>query len=865
MSEKFNIEEYLNNNKLSPMFKEYLNHKTQFMDCILLYEVGDFHEAYFNDAEIVSKELNIKLTKKSCGVGETDMCGVPTRSLNNYLNRLSRSGHKVVVVKQLESASNSTGKIVKRGVTDIITPGTLLNEDIEFVDTNYLASIIYENNTIYFSYVDITAGDIYASSFDKKYLREELAKVQPKEILIQNEEIIKEIKPIIDNYHIYLTTNFDNITDYLNTFFNSSYLKKLELHPMVELSLNQLLSYVFYVRQTIATNIDSICVYKIQNTMGMDSFTRDSLELTRTLRSLDKKGSLFSILDKTKTAMGGRKLKEMIEQPLVEMEDIEYRQNLIKELVKDTLLLDNLIELINPIYDIERICGKIAFDRVLPSDLVQLRKSIKELPFIKHNIHYSDIENKHLGDFIDKMDDLIDIYQLLDESILEEPKNNITEGDIIKSTYNLTLKKYRDIINNSQKDIEDLENKIRKELNCNTLKISKNEKDGHYIDITRNALKTIDIPDNFTKIKELNSNIRFMCPELRELELNLIEALDKSQTLEYSIFKDIRQKLIENVHRMKETSKILAELDAYLSLAKVAILNNYVKPNLNNDKVLNIKNGRHPVVEIYNKEFIGNDIFMDNEHLIQVITGPNMSGKSTYMRQTALIVIMAQIGSFVPCDYANISVVDRLFTRIGASDNLANGQSTFMVEMSEVSQILNQATTKSLILLDELGRGTSTYDGISLAWSILEYIQSDIKCQTLCSTHYFELTELEKLHKNIHNYKIDIKENNGEIEFLRKVIPGASTKSYGIYVAKQAGVPLKALNRASEILIELENKENKNNENLQIIEKESQIEKEILSLNINNMTPMELFQYIYNLQLTYNNIKKGDNENENKI
>ena len=539
--------------------------------------------------------------------------------------------------------------------------------------------------------------------------------------------------------------------------------------------------------------------------MVLDMFTRVNLELTGTIRGNKKKGSLLHVLDKTSTAMGGRLLRKYVEEPLVNKAKIDERLNVIQEIKDDFMLREDLNEILKNVYDIERICGKIAFEKVTPKEMIHLKNSIEKLPILKDTINSSSASM--LKEYIKDLDDLNDLYNLINQSILEEPSITLKDGNIIKSDFNEELKELRNISKNGAYMIKEIENEEREKTGVKSLKIGFNKVFGYFIEITKANLNTAKIDESYIRKQTLSNAERFITPKLKEIEDKILNAEEKIKSLEYEIFVNIRNEIYKNIDRIQKVSKTIANIDVFVSLATVAYINNYVRPNINEDDKLDIKNGRHPVVEniVGEENFVPNDTYLNTgENIINIITGPNMAGKSTYMRQTAVIALMAHIGSFVPAEYANIPILDRIFTRVGASDDLSQGQSTFMVEMSEVSHILKNATDKSLVILDEIGRGTSTYDGISLAWSIVEYIQSKIKCKTLFATHYHELTDLENEFSEVKNYSIAVKEDDDNIIFLRKIIPTGADKSYGIYVAKLAKLPDEVINRSREILSDLE-------------------------------------------------------------
>lgn len=853
MKDWYDEEALLNDKDLSPMMKDYLDTQRKYANSIIAYRCGDFFETYGNGALVLNKYLGLKASDKSCGVdGGIPMCGYPARSAVIHFNRMLQNGYNIVVVEQVEDPKEAKGRLVKREVVQIITPGTVVDEEMLVTTSNNFLACATQNDDgeIGFSYVDILTGEISASCFNLETLKEELPRVHPTEIVLLDEGLKAVLLPTMLKYNIRPHIDFDEVNpNILKQYFSPTYLKDLSMPIVTVKSLEQLLSYVYYTQKKITKNICNINFYDVEETMLMDGFTRDSLELVKNIKN-EKKGSLYDVLDYTKTAMGSRKLKQRIEQPYMKKETIENQLNMVEELVNDMILTENLRKGLNHVYDIERICGRLAFERITPKEMIQLRNSLRNLPAIKDFIQNENVP--HLQEFIKDFDTMTDICNLLEEGIADEPKNVITEGDIIKTGYNQTVDEYRDILNNLSNRLEDLRNEEKKKWG-NTVKIVQNDADGFYLEITKRTLKQISLPSEYEKIKELSNSMRFIFPKLKSLQSDKLEAESKNNALENQLYCEIREILIQNIERLKNVASLIAQLDVSLSLAMSASLNCYVKPVLNEDHVISIKNGRHPVIEQSCSEpFVSNDFYMDNNTYIYVITGPNMSGKSTYMRQIALTILMAQIGSFVPCDYANISICDRIFTRIGASDSLSEGKSTFMVEMDEFSQILNNATEKSFALLDEIGRGTNVLDGISIAKSSIRYFAENIKCFTMFSTHYFELIELEKDFECIQNFKVDVIEDEDNIEFLRKVIPGSSTKSYGIHVAKMAGLPKEVIDWAKKELDKLENEKNnvkqKATKTAPQTQKPSKIETDIKNLDLNNMTPMDVFQFVNKLQ-----------------
>ena len=797
--------------KLTPMMKQYFECKDKYPDCILFFRLGDFYEMFFEDAIIASKVLEIALTGKSCGLEErAPMCGIPFHAAASYISKLVEAGYKVAIGEQMEDPQSVKG-IVKREVIRVVTPGTVLEGNLlENKKNNYLMSLYKVNDKIGLSYVDISTGEANATCIDKDKVIEEIAKVSPSEIILNEISFKENLNNIATLGNIYINESFSN--DYLDEaildeYFTKEYLASLKFdeNNLIKISLCILLNYIYNTQKQITSNINSVNIYNPMEYMVLDMFTRINLELTQTIRGSKKKGSLLHVLDKTSTAMGGRLLRKYVEEPLVNKKRIDERLDVIEEIKDDFSLREDLIEILKNVYDIERICGKIAFEKVTPKEMIHLRNSIEKLPLLKERI--ANCSGTTIKKYIDMMEDLSDIYELINESIMEEPSITIKDGNIIKSSYNEELSELRNISKNGAFMIKEIENNEREKTGVKSLKIGFNKVFGYYIEITKVNLANLDLEGRYIRKQTLSNAERFITEELKEIEDKILHAEEKIKSLEYEIFVKIRQIIYNNIDRIQNVARIIANIDVFTSFATVAHINNYVKPNINTESKLDIKNGRHPVIEsiVGEENFVPNDTYLNSgENIINIITGPNMAGKSTYMRQTAIITLMAHMGSFVPADYADIPICDRIFTRVGASDDLSQGQSTFMVEMSEVSHILKNATDKSLVILDEIGRGTSTYDGISLAWSIVEYIEKHIKCKTLFATHYHELTELENEFKEVKNYSIAVKDDGENIIFLRKIIDQAADKSYGIYVAKLAKLPDEVITRSSELLKDLE-------------------------------------------------------------
>lgn len=801
----------IDKNRLTPMMRQYFDVKERYADCILFFRLGDFYEMFFEDAIIASKVLEIALTGKSCGLDErAPMCGIPFHSVDAYITKLIENGYKVAIGEQLEDPATTKG-IVKRDVIRVITPGTVLEGSLlDNKKNNYLLSIYKAGKDVGLSYVDISTGETNSTYLPSGKVIEEIAKIGPTEIIVNDLDFIDELRNIATINNIYINENF--CTDYLDDsiikkYFNKEYITSIQFDKkgLIKSSLSIILNYIYSTQKQITSNINSVNVYNSQEYMVLDVFTRTNLELTQTIRGNKKKGSLLHVLDKTSTAMGGRLLRKYVEEPLIRKDKIENRLDVIEEIKNDFSLREDLNYILKNIYDIERICGKIAFEKVTPKELINLKNSIEKLPELINAVNVS--EAKKLKEYSGNMDNLDDLYNLIEESILEEPSLTIKDGNIIKSEFNDELDELRNISKNGAFMIKEVENKEREKTGVKSLKIGFNKVFGYYIEITKANFKQAKIDDTYIRKQTLSNAERYITPELKEIEEKILNAEEKIKNLEYEIFVNIRNAIYKNIDRIQKVANTIANIDVFVSMATVAHQNNYVKPSINTEDRLDINNGRHPVIEniIGDENFVPNDTYLNSgENIINIITGPNMSGKSTYMRQSAIISLMAHIGSFVPADYADIPIMDRIFTRVGASDDLSQGQSTFMVEMTEVSLILQNATEKSLVILDEIGRGTSTYDGISLAWSIVEYIQNNIKCKTLFATHYHELTDLENEFEDVKNYSIAVKDDGDGIVFLRKIIPQGADKSYGIYVAELAKLPAKVINRAKDILKDLE-------------------------------------------------------------
>ena len=800
----------------TPMMMQYLEMKKQYKDCILLYRLGDFYELFFEDAIEISRELELTLTGKNCGQEErAPMCGIPHHSLDGYLNRLINKGYCVAICEQVEDPKAAKG-IVKREVTRIVTPGTnLSSQTMEQSKNNYLMGIVFFDGCYGISTIDVTTGDYYVTQVtEPRQVMDEIMKFMPAELIYNSPLEMSEIE--LDDLHQRLNIFLHVLADWyfeedtcqiaLKEHFSVSTLDGLGLKDFDVgcLAAGAILKYLYETQKNSLAHITKLQTYLPGRYMILDSSTRRNLELTETLREKQKRGSLLWVLDKTKTAMGARLLRSFLEQPLINKRDIEYRFDAIEELNQHVITREELREYLDAVYDLERLMGKIAYKSATPKDFLALKSSLKILPAI--HLLLSDFSSNLWKEIFHEIDLLEDITTLIEDAIDEDAPLSITEGNIIKNGYNEEVDHLRLAKTEGKHWLTDLETRERDRTGIKSLKIKFNRVFGYYLEVT-NSYKDA-VPKEWIRKQTLTNAERYTTEELKKMEEDILGAEDKLFSLEHALFTELRDKIAKEVLRIQTTAKAIAKTDVFASLAFVAERNRYVRPTMNERGVINIKNGRHPVVEqmISNNMFVENDTCLDNDkNRVSIITGPNMAGKSTYMRQTALIVLMAQIGSFVPAECAKIGIVDRIFTRVGASDDLASGQSTFMVEMTEVANILRNATKNSLLILDEIGRGTSTYDGLSIAWAVVEHIADAKKlgAKTLFATHYHELTELEGRLHSVNNYCIAVKEQGEDIIFLRKIMKGGADKSYGIQVAKLAGVPEPVLQRAYEIANQL--------------------------------------------------------------
>ena len=872
--------------EVTPMMQHYLKTKEEYPDCILFYRLGDFYEMFFDDAITVSRELELTLTGKACGLEErAPMCGVPHHACDSYLNKLVAKGYKVAICEQVEDPKQAKG-IVKREVVRIVTPGT--NIDMQSLDeakNNYMMCIVYLTDHFGIATVDVTTGDYFVTEVDsERKLIDEINKFMPSEIVCNEAFYMSgvDVDDLKNRMQIAISSidswyfGDDLAKETLLSHFHIQTLQGLGLEDYESgvIAAGALLKYLYNTQKNSLANILEIHPYSIGKYMIIDSSSRRNLELVETMREKQKRGSLLWVLDKTKTAMGARLLRSYVEQPLINESEILNRQELITNINKHEITREELREYLNPIYDLERLITRVTYQTANPRDLIAFRNSLAMLPHIFTLLQ--DIDGNLADEIKSEFDCLEDIHDLLEASIEEEPPISVRDGEIIKLGFHEEVDKLRNAKTEGKTWLANLEASEKEKTGIKNLKIKYNKVFGYYLEVT-NSYKDL-VPDYYIRKQTLSGAERYITPELKELEDTILGSEDRLVNLEYELFRHIRDEIARNVARIQKTAKAVAKLDVFVSLAVVASQNNYCKPRINESGIIDIKNGRHPVVEkmITNDLFIDNDTYLDNHsHRVSIITGPNMAGKSTYMRQSALIVLMAQIGSFVPATSANIGIVDRIFTRVGASDDLASGQSTFMVEMNEVANILRNATSNSLLILDEIGRGTSTFDGLSIAWAVVEHISNTklLGAKTLFATHYHELTELEGKINGVNNYCIAVKEKGDDIVFLRKIIKGGADKSYGIQVAKLAGIPDTVISRAKDIVEQLlENDITETVRNISVetgtkkrkeqtldevdltqmslfdTVKDDDIIEELRVVDIGNLTPLEALNKLYELQ-----------------
>lgn len=886
--------------KLSPMMEQYVQTKEQYKDCILFYRLGDFYEMFFDDAKLVSKELELTLTGKECGLAErAPMCGVPHHAVDVYLNRLVEKGYKVAIAEQMEDPKLAKG-LVKREVIRIVTPGTNMSDTaLDEAKNNYLMSISYTGIGYGVSAADITTGVFKATHMTSvEKVIDEVNKLQPAEIIYQDSFIESgiDIDSLADKLSISLSLapshyfDVDTCVSTIKRQFNVLSMEGLGLkdYPEMILSCGAMLQYLHDTQMNTLNHINHLEIYSVDNFLILDSATRRNLELTETMRDKQKKGSLLWVLDKTKTAMGARLLREYVEQPLMDKQAIEDRYDSIEALNNELITREEIREYLNSIYDLERLMTRITLNTANPRDMLAFKNSIRYLPDIKLQLRV--LESKRFNEIADDLDELTDIYDMLEAAIIDEPPITIKEGGIFREGYSTELDRLKVAKSECKNWLAELENQEREATGIKNLRIKYNKVFGYYFEVT-NSFKNM-VPDYFIRKQTLTNAERYTTEKLDDLSNTILGAEDKLYGLEYDMYVELRNNVGSQITRVQKVARYIAEIDALASLSYVAQKYNYTRPTINEEGVIDIKLGRHPVVEkmLGDDSFVANDTYLNNfESRISIITGPNMAGKSTYMRQTALIVLMAQMGSFVPAQSANIGLCDRIFTRVGASDDLASGQSTFMIEMNEVANILRNATSDSLLILDEIGRGTSTFDGLSIAWAVVEYIADKdmLGAKTLFATHYHELTELEGKLSSVNNYCIAVNESGKDIVFLRKIIRGGADRSYGIQVARLAGVPENVLKRAEEICNKLiesditntvkdidtksysQNKpKNKVTDNsvmstdspgdeykqfsLFQSPMEMTITNELKTIDLNNMTPMKALLYLQELQKRIN-------------
>ena len=873
--------------EFSPMMQHYLKTKEEYSDCILFYRLGDFYEMFFDDAITVSRELEITLTGKDCGQEErAPMAGIPFHAAEGYIARLISKGYKVAICEQMEDPKEAKG-IVKREVIRVVTPGTVIESNLlEEKKNNYIMSI-YKTGIYYgLGVCDVSTGDFYATqicennNFSK--LLDEISRYSPSEVIVNKMmfETKSELNKIQERFKVYVSLekeeNFNDETELLlqiynvvsdkskdgNKISNQEQMQEIDNKNLMVPAINALITYLTETQKTNLDHINTIKIYSITQYMSLDINARRNLELTEKMRDKSKKGTLLWVLDKTSTSMGGRLLRRWINDPLIDVNEINKRLDSVKELKNSIILKGDIIDSLKKVYDIERLAGKIAYGNANGRDLISLKNSVKQLPEVKEIL--SKTESGLLKELYEELDTLQDVFELIERSIVEEPPISVKEGGIIKLGYDPEIDQLKKATTEGKTWIVQLEAKEREETGIKGLKVGFNKVFGYFIEVTKSNLSMV--PDRYIRKQTLTNAERYVTEELKTLENQILGAEEKVINLEYKAFTDVRDAIEKQIQRIQKTSNIVATLDVITSFATVAEEMNYVKPVVDNDGIIDIKDGRHPVIEKMSQagEFVPNDTYLDKSaNRLAIITGPNMAGKSTYMRQVALITLMAQIGSYVPASQARIGVVDKIFTRVGASDDLSMGQSTFMVEMMEVATILKEATANSLVILDEIGRGTSTYDGLSIAWAVAEHIADKNLCgaKTLFATHYHELTELEEKIEGVKNYSIAVKEKGEDIIFLRKIVKGGTDESYGVHVARLAGVPQNVTKKANEILRSLERRNILNNK---VIEKENkkvvagqvdmfnfklaEVASEFDKIDINQLTPIDALNTIVKMK-----------------
>ena len=857
------------NKEFSPMMQRYLETKEQYKDCILFYRLGDFYEMFFDDAITAARELEITLTGKDCGQEErAPMAGVPHHAAEMYISRLIAKGYKVAICEQLEDPKNAKG-IVKRGVIRVVTPGTIVESNmLEERKNNYIMSIF--KSGIYFgiSVCDISTGEFYAAEIKDNnnfpQLLDEIARYSPSELVINSNlaDCTEEMSKIRERFSTYITRFqdkfFDSKPDIIKLRFNlvdtnQKPIENIEERNFAVASINALIEYIEQTQMTSLDHINKITIYQISKYMSLDINARRNLEITEKMRDKSKKGTLLWVLDKTSTSMGGRHLRRWLNDPLIDTLEINRRLEAVKELKENVMLRGDVIDNLKKVYDIERLAGKMAYGNANARDMITLKNSLARLPEVKSVLQTS--ESPMLKDIYENLDELQDIYELIEKSIVDDPPMTVKDGGIIKMGYNEEVDKLKTTTTEGKNWIIQLEAEEKEKTGIKNLKVGFNKVFGYFIEVTKSNLD--QVPERYIRKQTLTNAERYITEELKNLENQILGAEEKVVSLEYDLFTKIREEIAKNIIRLQKTATMVSTLDVLASFAQVAEDMNYCMPQVDNSGIIDIKGGRHPVIEkmLGAGEFVENDTYLDkDENRLSITTGPNMAGKSSYMRQVALITLMAQVGSFVPAEEAKIGVVDKIFTRVGASDDLSMGQSTFMVEMMEVATILKEATPNSLVILDEIGRGTSTYDGLSIAWAVAEYIANKEKCgaKTLFATHYHELTELEEKIEGVKNYSIAVKEKGEDIIFLRKIVRGGTDESYGIHVARLAGVPKLVTEEANKILKSLERKniltgKKEEKKDKKQVEgqfdmynfKLAEIAHEIDKINLNELTPID--------------------------
>ena len=828
--------------KYSPMMMQYLGIKEQNKDAIVMFRLGDFYEMFFDDAIIVSKELELALTGKNAGAKErVPMCGVPFHSASGYIQKLVDNGHKVAIVEQLTDPGKKG--IVERGVVQIVTPGTIFDESMTKNKNNYIACMMIFDFVYTLAFCDITTGEFQVVNIDKKdhLLNNQLASMEVKEIVVKSDCTYNFNDSI-------MVSHYDNETfneKYRDIFHNIKDLKEIKVSTL-------LLNYLIETQKRDLEHLQMIEEINNQDFMTMDLYTKKSLELTENSKDHEKYGSLFWLLDMTKSAMGARLLKNYIDRPLLKKEAIEERFDIVEIFTQQFIQRESIKEILKEIYDLERLSSRIAFGNINARDLKWIASSLKVLPELKQQLYSF---NEPLTDQLaNQIIDLSHITKLIDDAIIDNPPLTIKEGNIIKDHFNEELDELRYLRDHGKQWLVDFEQKEREKTGIKNLKVGYNRVFGYYIEVTKGSLDLVKDEFEYTRKQSLSNAERFITPELKDMESKILSAQDKIQKLEYVLFTQVRNEIKKEVHLIQDVSKIIARVDVYQSLAMLASENSYVRPVFNNQKIMDIKEGRHGVIEkvMGHGKYVPNDVSIDENSPVVLITGPNMGGKSTYMRQVALIVIMAQIGSFVPAKYANLTIFDQIFTRIGASDDLISGQSTFMVEMLEANNALRFASEKSLILFDEIGRGTATFDGMAIAQAMIEYIASEIHCMTLFSTHYHELTFLEDKGLGIQNVHASARVDNDHLVFEYLIKKGRSNKSYGVNVAKLAKLPDEVINRANLVLETLEenNVEDRliEEKQVQVIEKESEVEKYLKTIDPMDLSPLDALSTLIELK-----------------